>query len=59
VRALETNFDIVAGLRVTLELWVDAPGTIGKAFVYMIRSGKQPRAKTLCLPALATKPSPC
>jgi len=43
----------------TVQLWVDAPGTIGKAFVYTIRSGKQPLAKTLCLPALATKPTRC
>jgi hypothetical protein len=35
------------------------PGTIGKAFVYTIRAARQPRAKILCLPALATKPAPC
>ena len=43
----------------TVQLWVDAPGTIGKAFVYTIRAGKQPRMRTLCLPALATKPASC
>ena len=43
----------------SVQLWVDSPGTIGKAFVYTIRSRKQPLAKTLCLPALATKPTRC
>jgi hypothetical protein len=43
----------------TVQLWVDAPGTIGTAFVYSIQSRKQPRLRILCLPALATKPAPC
>ena len=43
----------------TVQLWIDAPGTIGKAFAFTIRARKRPRMKTLCLPALATKPSPC
>jgi Calx-beta domain len=55
--ALFRNAKLRAGA--TVQLWVDAPGTIGKAFVYTIRSGKRPRARILCLPAVATKPSPC
>jgi hypothetical protein len=42
-----------------IQLWIDAPGTIGKAFVYTIRASKVPRAKTLCLPPPGTKPAPC
>lgn len=45
--------------RSVVQVWVDAPGTIGKAFVYTIRSTKQPRLKTLCLPGPATKPVRC
>jgi hypothetical protein len=43
----------------SVQVWIDAPGTIGRAFVYAMRRSEPPRATTLCLPGAATKPVRC
>jgi Fe-S cluster biogenesis protein NfuA len=43
----------------TITVGVELPGLIGKVFEYRIRTSKLPRARVLCFPPAATKPSPC
>ena len=43
----------------TLQVWITAPGIIGKVVKYELKKGKIPAGRQLCLPLGASKPVKC
>ena len=55
-RAIERRF-LRGGVRI--EVFVRAPGFIGKYSSWLIRNGKAPRRTDRCLPPASSKPTRC